>query len=226
MSQDPRRGRWSRTGQEQYGPPYQHLCKIIRKKLITDIIHKVNYQKKLKKPWIIFPCMAYVRQIMSWVMIRYTAPDLQTCQQFAFLLRWPGGRIRFFVLGCHISTLICHNKMIDYEVFCWKRLFPKQKSQLKLTLWQNKTFNHGCWSLVLQRHIVFILWQIPPPACSAAQPHVNETESRHWIGQKTSNQETTHEVEKAGLFTVCCILISICSLTLLPCLIWTLKKLS
>ena len=105
-----------------------------------------------------------------------------------------------------------------------KRLFPKQRSQLKLTLWQNKTFNHGCWSLVVQRRIVFILLQIPPPACSAAQPHVHETESRHWTGQKTSNQETTYEVEEAGLFTVCSILISICSLTLLPCVIWTLKK--
>ena len=63
----------------------------------------------------------------------------------------------------------------------------------------------------MQRRIVFILLQIPPPASSAAQPDVNETESRHWIGQKTSNQETTYEVEEAGLFTVCSILISICS---------------
>ena len=40
VSRDPRRGRHGQAA--QFGPPYQHLCKIIRKKLITDIIHKHN----------------------------------------------------------------------------------------------------------------------------------------------------------------------------------------
>ena len=40
VSQDPRRGRYGKK--KVHGPPFQHLCKMIRKKLIKDIIHKHN----------------------------------------------------------------------------------------------------------------------------------------------------------------------------------------
>ena len=47
MARDPRSGRFDKK--RRFGPPHERLCKVVRKQLIRDIVHKFNLESAVPR---------------------------------------------------------------------------------------------------------------------------------------------------------------------------------